>query len=108
MIEKDKPQAQNLGRLLLIDDESMYDNVIKFERQEHKQYVFGISAPEITTLDILEHELLPEMEFVKSMSAADSHLRSMGLPPIHKPADLLIYHRFIIKQEIVHRYRVSL
>jgi hypothetical protein len=105
MIENKKPQARNLGQLLLIDDESMYDNVIKFERQEHQQYVFGISAPEIT--DILKHELLPEMEFVKSMSAADSHLRSMGLPPIHKPADLLIYHRFRIKQEIVHRYRVS-
>jgi len=108
MIENKKPQAQNLGQLLLIDDESMYDNVIKFERQEHKSYVFGISAPEITAQDILEHDLLPEMEFVKSMSAADSHLRSMGLPPIYKPADLLIYHRFRIKQEIVHRYRVSL
>ena len=71
MIENKKPQARNLGQLLLIDDESMYDNVIKFERQEHQQYVFGISAPEITAQDILKHELLPEMEFVKSMSAAD-------------------------------------
>ena len=53
MIENKKPQARNLGQLLLIDDESMYDNVIKFERQEHQQYVFGISAPEITAQDIL-------------------------------------------------------
>ena len=107
MIENKKPQARNLGQLLLIDDESMYDNVIKFERQEHKQYVFGISAPEITAQDILEHELLPEMGLVKSMSAADSHLRSMGFTPIFPKADLLAFNRFKLKQGILHRHRVS-
>ena len=87
-----KPQAINLGQP--IDDESINRNVIALDSlNPNKRYQFGKSSPLTTDYDIAERELFPDAHFCNSMTAADQHLRSEGLPPMWKDKDIVRFHR---------------
>jgi hypothetical protein len=87
-----KSQAISPGDVL--DDESINRNVIAINALSPKsKYIFSKSSPIITDYDIAARDLLPDHDFVNSMTSAEMHLRAQGLTPCWNRADLNRLHR---------------
>ena len=104
MNENTKPQALNLGNRM-IDGESITDNVTSIDSLTAKsQWTFGKSSPTETIYDILEHELLPDSNYCKTIDEVNEHLHAAWLAACWSRTDVIRYHRNAIKRDVLKRY----
>jgi hypothetical protein len=105
MSANEKPRTQGTGLINDIDGESTYANFKAHHRLSQKsEYVFGKSAPIMTTRDIIDLYYLHDHRWNKSKSMADQHLKAEGFIPVWSREDLIRADRFARRSAIVDLY----